>query len=391
MLVINLTFDFLPGGMERWIVEFSKALKRMGIDNYIVTPQKFNDFLFSTKDVDFVFVDSVATDNGFLNLFPYSFEASKKCLELIENEKDVVLVVHKFKDLPAACLVKKMTRVKIAYVLHNPPFGWLVSPEGYRSYRIDFSKYVAEYNLWKKFINYVDYFFSNSEWIASLYRRFENLHVVPLYAGSDHVERILLNNARGEKGVLSFNSSFILSVGSFEPRKRFDLLLKALSELKNQEYRCFIVGGRKDPTPYVELSKKLGLRSKVKFFSKIDESTLFNLYSNCYFYVHPANHEHLGIAVLEAMASKAPVIVQNNGGVIELMKHEYNGFHFREDDVRELAKYMDLLFEDRKLREKMALHSRRLASKFKWDYVAKTFLETIYRQDVKKKSFNHVL
>lgn len=379
MLVVNLTFDFFPGGMERWIIEFSKALKKRKIDSYIVTPQKFNDFLLSTNGVDFIFLDCPITDNGFLNLFPYSFEASKKCLELIRNERDAILVVHKFKDLPAACLVKKIVDVKIAYVLHNPPFGWLISPEGYRSYKMDFSRYVTEYNLWKKFVNYVDYFFSNSKWISSLYKKFEGLHVVPLYAGSDHVEQILLNNVQRKNDASNLSKPFILSVGSFEPRKRFDLLLKALSELKNEDYQCFIVGGRRNPTPYIELSRKLGLESRVKFFSKIDELTLFDFYSNCYFYVHPANHEHLGIAVLEAMASKVPVIVQNNGGVIELVKHEYNGFYFRDDDVKELVEYMTLLFNDKKLREKMASNSKKQASKFRWDHVVETFLKTIYK------------
>jgi len=377
LLVINLTFDFFPGGMERWIIEFSKALKRRKITSYIVTSQKFNDFLFSTKDVNFIFLDHFITNDSFLNLFPYSFEASKKCLELIKKEKDVILVVHKFKDLPAACLAKKMADVKIAYVLHNPPFGWLISPEGYRSYKMDFSKYVTEYNLWKKFIKYVDYFFSNSKWTSSLYKKFEGLNVVPLYAGSDHVEQILRNNAQRTNSVLNLNKPFILSVGSFEPRKRFDLLLKALSKLENKEYLCFIVGGRRDPTPYINLSRRLSLETRVKFLSRVNELTLFNFYSNCHFYVHPANHEHLGIAVLEAMASKIPVIVQNNGGVIELVKHEYNGFYFGDDNVKELVEYMTLLLNDRKLREEMAFNSKKRAREFKWDQVVETFLKTI--------------
>ena len=379
LLVINLSFDFFPGGMERWIVEFSKALKKKGVDNYLVTPQKFDKFLFSVKGVEFVFLDYPMTDDSFLNIFSYSLEASKKCIELIKSEKDTVLVVHKFKDLPAACFVKKRVGVKIAYVLHNPPFGWLISPEGYKSYRRDFSRYVAEYYLWKRFISYVDYFFSNSKWISSLYRKFEGIHATPLYAGSDHVEKILLNNVKNGNNNLSFDEPLILSVGSFEPRKRFDILLKALYSLKNEEYRCFIIGGRGDPTPYVQLSKELKLEGKVRFYSRINERNLFNLYSNCCFYVHPANHEHLGIAVLEAMASGVPVIAQNNGGVIELVKHKYNGFCFGDDSVRGLTEYMTMLLNDKNLCKTMGLNSKKLASHFRWDKVAETFLEIFYK------------
>jgi alpha-1,6-mannosyltransferase len=114
-------------------------------------------------------------------------------------------------------------------------------------------------------------------------------------------------------------ATVILYAGRISPEKNVDLIgdtMRVLASDKTRDYRLLLAG---DGPKRADLERDLEkfAPGKAKFLGHLtDKEQLANLYANADVFVHPNPHEPFGIAPLEAMASKTPVIVPNNGGVL---------------------------------------------------------------------------
>jgi len=70
-------------------------------------------------------------------------------------------------------------------------------------------------------------------------------------------------------------------------------------------------------------------------------------------FVLVSNYEGWGRAAVEAMAAGVPVIMTNVGLAGELLRHEYNGLIIPVGDEKALARAVDVLMSDEKLRQKI--------------------------------------
>ncbi len=117
------------------------------------------------------------------------------------------------------------------------------------------------------------------------------------------------------------NKKHILTVGTIEPRKNIDGLIRAYSII-NQEQKNLPVlviagmdGFKADECKQLATDLKLG--DKVEFTGFISDEKLASLYSEAYCLVHPAHHEGFGFTVPEAFAWRLPVVASNVGGLSE--------------------------------------------------------------------------
>jgi glycosyltransferase involved in cell wall biosynthesis len=111
---------------------------------------------------------------------------------------------------------------------------------------------------------------------------------------------------------------YILFVGSIEPRKNLDLLLRAWIEIKNsfKETELLIVGVSGDVFRPVHLSHDV---ERVRFLGYVEDEMLAGLYANATAFVLPSQDEGFGLPALEAMASGTPVIVSDGGALGEIV------------------------------------------------------------------------
>ncbi|PIE52876.1 hypothetical protein CSA37_04330 [Candidatus Fermentibacteria bacterium] len=115
-------------------------------------------------------------------------------------------------------------------------------------------------------------------------------------------------------------SDHILVVGTVEPRKNIDGLLKAYAELASRRHIPELVIAGKDgfkAEEYKRMPGELGIGERVKFTGYITDSELNKLFARAVCLVHPAHHEGFGFTVPEAFKWGLPVAAARTGGTEE--------------------------------------------------------------------------
>jgi len=367
----------LFGGAEVWAIGLSKALRKLGVESEIVCWK----------------LEEPAKHQDLYRVLGGNFSSSPDLIDALMNgafmaerldEYDLLCAHHRNLLFPAV-FSKSLHGSQVACVLHEPPMGWELSGEGMVSYRRVSEKKQQMYTIWKMFMPYSDLFFTNSRWNQRLYKKYEGISPVPLLAGVDHetfkpslsLRREYREKLKvGEETVLLFYSS---AAGH---RKRHEILLRGLRDIikKGYDVKCVLTCSKDRRTqsfhPLVErIIEKLGLADHVFAFPATSDKTLQGLYNACDIYVHPANNEHLGMAIMEAMASGKPVIAQRNGGVPEIVEDGIEGFLFKTDSICDMVGYIEKLITDEELRETMGKKALEKSISFDWLDVAKNFLQ----------------
>jgi glycosyltransferase involved in cell wall biosynthesis len=115
----------------------------------------------------------------------------------------------------------------------------------------------------------------------------------------------------------------LLAVGSIVPRKGYDVLVTALSELKDLSWRLSIVG---DPTRDPDCSNALDrdidrfdLRSRIERLGAVSQQTLAPLYGRTDLFVLPSRFEGYGMAFADAIAFGVPVVAARAGAIPETL------------------------------------------------------------------------
>ncbi|MEM4047582.1 MAG: glycosyltransferase, partial [Metallosphaera sp.] len=164
--------------------------------------------------------------------------------------------------------------------------------------------------------------------------------------------------------------NIIVSVGAFEPTKRFGVLLDAFAKSSVREKARLVIMGNLVNPAYLrylwEKSIKLGIKDRVKFLVNVDDSVKWDMLIRSKIIVHAKIFEPFGIAVAEGMyAGSIPIVFKSSlsGPWIDSVERGKYGFGFRDTD--ELAEVLsniimyneDLRFMVDSIREKALSYS----------------------------------
>lgn len=174
---------------------------------------------------------------------------------------------------------------------------------------------------------------------------------------------------------------FVLSVGTFEPRKNLGTLARAWRQLPQDIRKRFplvLAGARGwgESAFAADLAALAEEGSLVKL-DYVDAKTLRALYASARLFVYPSRYEGFGLPVLEAMASGTPVICSNvsslpevAGGAAELVDP---------DSPADIAATVENLLDDEARREIMIARGLDRAAELSWRETARRTLE-VYRE-----------
>ncbi len=120
-------------------------------------------------------------------------------------------------------------------------------------------------------------------------------------------------------------AKILFYAGRLSPEKNIGVLIElmeVLSKDKTQDYRLLIAGGGPKVDWFKEEFEKRIPNALRMLGHLTDKQKLANLYANCDVFIHPNPREPSGNGPLEAMASGAPVVAPNSGGILTYATQE---------------------------------------------------------------------
>lgn len=167
---------------------------------------------------------------------------------------------------------------------------------------------------------------------------------------------------------LGIENEFILCVGTIEPRKNLQTLVRAFERISRQIDRgpqLVIAGGEGWLTNDLErLLRESHFRQRILLTGYLDDEELRSLYSSCRVFVYPSLYEGFGLPPLEAMACGAPVIASRIRAHEETLKNNARLIEPMDDSA--LAEAIVDILEDKKARESLAKAGLAHVANFSW-------------------------
>lgn len=128
--------------------------------------------------------------------------------------------------------------------------------------------------------------------------------------------------------------------------------------------------------------------SKIKLMGKINNP--ISILSFADLFLLPSQQESFGLAALEAMAAKTPVISSNAGGIPEVNIHGKTGYTTPIGDVEMMAKYAIEILSNEEILETMKNNAQKISENFNIKKIIPIY-ETMYLKTIEKFSqSNHL-
>lgn len=187
---------------------------------------------------------------------------------------------------------------------------------------------------------------------------------------SQAVKDFLVNTREipAEKGVVMYNpvsmpesyphediDTFeMVYVGRLEKIKNVEMLVRVMNELKSENCHLSIVGDGREMENLQALALEAGLNDKITFTGFSDDPGIY--LSKADLFVLPSHSEGFGIAAVEAMFGKVPVLCTYVGGIPEFITDGENGWLFSPSNDQELVEKILLIMHlDRAERHSIGL------------------------------------
>ena len=113
------------------------------------------------------------------------------------------------------------------------------------------------------------------------------------------------------------NAKMILSVGELNENKNHQIVIKALSQISNDDIHYVIAGEGPQKDDLLSLAGKLGISSRIHLLGFRDD--VAELYSIADMYALPSIREGLNVSIMEAMSEELPCIVSRIRGNMDLI------------------------------------------------------------------------
>jgi glycosyltransferase involved in cell wall biosynthesis len=173
----------------------------------------------------------------------------------------------------------------------------------------------------------------------------------------------------------------ILYVGTLEPRKNVDMLIRAYALLpagSRRRWPLVVAGGKgwMFDEIFAEVERN-NLVDQVIFPGYVDTEELASWYAAASVFVYPSLYEGFGLPALEAMACGTPVVVSNAASLPEVVGDA--GAQVDPDRPDELAETLAEVLQSKDKREQMATAGLARAASFTWEKSADQIMR-IYRQ-----------
>jgi len=174
----------------------------------------------------------------------------------------------------------------------------------------------------------------------------------------------------------SLPSSYLLYVGTIEPRKN---LLNIVQALKTASLDVpLIIIGRS--TPYIDEVRQFIREQSMKnitFLQNVPNQDLPGLYQMAEIFIYPSRFEGFGIPILEALSSRTPVITSLGSCFAEAGGK--STAYIDPDSIEELAATIRKILDNSELQNTMKVEGFKHSLQFREDIIAENIMQ-VYRK-----------
>ncbi len=176
---------------------------------------------------------------------------------------------------------------------------------------------------------------------------------------------------------LRLPNRFVLAVGTFDPRKRIEILTSVVRELRmHHDVGLVIAGFQGNFAPAVQASiARAGIGEASRVVGHVSHEELAALYQMASCLLFTSSYEGFGLPPLEAMAAGTPVAVFDNSSLPEVV--DGAGLLVADGDGDAMAAAVSALLSDPVEHERRSALGRVQASAFGWEQAAQDTL-TVY-------------
>ena len=359
------------GGSGVVATELGMALADKGHEVHFITYKQPVRLDLLAKNIHFheVFVE----EYPLFHFQPYELALTTKLVEVVSMFNLEILHVHyAIPHAYAAYMAKQMLHqkgidIKVVTTLHGTDITLVGSHPTYKT-AVEFS------------INNSDVVTTVSNSLKKDTLRLFNvsIDINVIYNFIDTTKYPSIEDAECNRIALaSENEKIITHVSNMRPVKRpmdvIEIFYKIQQEIPS---KLLLVGEGPEIEMLEYRVKELGIYEKVIFLGNSNDVNQVLCYSDLF--LLPSKTESFGLAALEAMAAKTPVISTNTGGLPEVNIDGVTGFLSDLGNVDEMAQNAIKLLKDEELLNKFKMNAFNQAESFTIDEILPQY-EEIYR------------
>lgn len=326
------------GGSGVVATELGKGLADRGHQVHFVTynqPARLD--LFSEN----LFYHEVSVSNYPLFDFPpYELALASRLVDVVRFEKLDLLHVHY--AIPHASAAFMAKQILMTYGIYIPVVTTLHGTDITLVGKDRTFKPVVTFS-----INKSDGVTAVSEHLRSdTYKFFEIENDIKVIPNFIDLKRFNLKaKDHFKKAIAPFGEKIIVHTSNFRKVKRTGDVIRMFAQIvKKIPSKLLMVGDGVERSYCEQLARDLGVWDEVRFLGKQD--AIEEILSVSDLFLMPSESESFGLAALEAMACKVPVISSNAGGLPELNVDGETGFLKDVGDVDGMAEKAIYILED---------------------------------------------
>lgn len=153
------------------------------------------------------------------------------------------------------------------------------------------------------------------------------------------------NHEHFKKAIAPNQERIIVHTSNFRKVKRVEDVVRIFHKvIQKVPSKLLMVGDGPERRNAEELARELDITDCIRFLGKQD--AIEEILSIADLFLMPSGSESFGLAALEAMACKVPVVSSNTGGLPELNKEGFSGFLSEVGDIDDMAKNSIYILED---------------------------------------------
>ncbi len=360
------------GGSGVVATELGMALAQKGHHVHFITYKQPVRLDFISNDIHFheVFVE----EYPLFQFQPYELALSSKMVEVVEMYNLEILHVHyAIPHAYAAYMAKQMLKekgidIKVVTTLHGTDITLVGSHPNYKT-AVEFS------------INNSDVVTTVSESLKKetlrLFKITKDIRVIYNFIDFEKYPEISSNECQRDT-IANENERIITHISNLRPVKRAHDVIDVFYKIQKEVPSKLLLVGEGPDRELIECQvKDLGILDRVLFLGNSNEVSKLLYYSDLF--LLPSETESFGLAALEAMAAKTPVISTNSGGLPEVNEHGVTGFLSNIGDTDDMAKNGIYILENSERLKKFKVQAFEQAKKFSLQNILPSYKD-VYRE-----------